>query len=112
MTYVLSAIAVFVPDVREILQVVLSIGLFLSPILYLPGVAPKWLAVIFLLNSFSYVILPNKDLVFYGTVQSVYVWIVLLLLDFFVLFVGVNLFRRLRLRLWRRYDAGNSSSGN
>ena len=96
MAYILGSLAVFVPDVRDVLQVVLSIGLFLSPILYLPGVAPSWLSVIFLINPFSYVILPHKDLVFYGAVENIYVWIALVLLDIFVLIIGVTLFRRLK----------------
>lgn len=96
MAYILGSLAVFVPDVRDILQVVLSIGLFLTPILYLPGAAPRWLQPIFLINPFTYVILPHKDLVFFGTVEHVYVWVILALLDILVLVVGVLLFRRLK----------------
>ena len=96
MAYILGSIAVFVPDVRDVLQVVLSLGLFLSPILYLPGAAPSWLSAIFLMNPFSYVILPHKDFVFYGAVENVYVWIALILLDILVIVVGVLLFRRLK----------------
>lgn len=96
MAYALGALAVFVPDVRDVLQVILSLGLFVSPILYLPGAAPRWLSAFFVLNPFSYVILPHKDLVFYGTVENVNVWIIFILLDVFVLVVGVMLFRHLK----------------
>ena len=94
--YILGSISVFVPDVRDVLQVVLSLGLFLSPILYLPGAEPRWLRAIFLVNPFGYVILPHKDLVFYGTVENIYVWIALIMLDILMIVVGVLLFRRLK----------------
>jgi lipopolysaccharide transport system permease protein len=97
--FILGALTVFVPDMRDILQVILAVGLFLSPILYLPAVPlPTWLEFIFVINPFSYVIWPHKDLVFYGAVVSPWAWGILLLMDFLVIDVGYRLFRHLKPR--------------
>jgi homopolymeric O-antigen transport system permease protein len=96
MAYVLGALAVFVPDVRDVLQVVLALGLFLSPILYLPGQVPAWLAYVFPVNPFSYVIWPHKDLVFHGAVTALAPWLVLVALDAVLLVGGMKLFRALQ----------------
>lgn len=89
----LSALAVFFRDVSEILSLVFSAGLFLSPILFIPGLTPGWLERVFYFNPFSYPIWVHKDLVFYGHIEHPIAWIgfPVLTVAFFVL--GASLFR-------------------
>lgn len=55
----LGAIAAVIPDVRQVLNLLLSLAIFLSPILYLPAQLGRWI-VIGLVNPFSYVLTSFK----------------------------------------------------
>lgn len=94
----LSAISVFVPDTSDVMQVIISIGLFISPILFVPVLVPDALNTGFYFNPFSYVIWPHKDLMFYGHIEHIYGWIGLILLDILLIWGGIYTFRKLRPR--------------
>ena len=55
----LGASAAVLPDVRQILNLVLMLAIYLSPILYVPARLGKWI-VVGLLNPFSYVLTSFK----------------------------------------------------
>ena len=94
----LSAISVFIPDTSDIMQVIVSIGLFVSPILFVPVLVPPGLDIAFYFNPFSYVIWPHKDLMFYGHIEHPFGWLGLIVLNLLFIWGGVRTFRRLRPR--------------
>jgi len=56
---VLGACAAIMPDVRQVLNLLLMLAIYLSPILYLPSMLGQWI-VIGMLNPFSYVLTSFK----------------------------------------------------
>lgn len=96
MNFLLGTIGVFMRDIKDFVQIVFTAGLFLSPILYIPGSVPGWMNIIFYVNPFSYVIWPHKDLVFYGGFVHPLAWVGLIGLNFAVLISGLILFKKLK----------------
>ena len=96
MTYLLASIGVFLRDTKDIVAVLLSIGFFLHPIIYAPGVAPRALDLVFHLSPFSYVLWCFRDCLFYGGIVSPAVWVAMVALSAIVFAVGYRVYRMLR----------------
>ena len=90
--YLLAAFGVFVRDIKEIVTVMLSMGLFLHPILYPPGVAPEALHLLFYFSPISYVLWILRDAAFYGGVTEPWVWIGAFLLSVGIFAVGFRVY--------------------
>ncbi len=94
--FLLSAIGVFVRDVRDFVTVILSIGMFLQPIFYVPGVAPRPLEIIFHLSPVSYLIWCYRDALVYGTITRPVAWVVLPVISLTIFTLGYRLYRHLQ----------------
>ncbi len=94
--YILSAVGVFLRDVREFVSVVLSVGMFLQPIFYLPGSAPRALQVVFHLSPISYLIWCYRDALLYGAITRPIDWLVLPILSAAIFVLGYRLYRHLQ----------------
>lgn len=99
--YLTSSIYVFFKDMAQIVGISLQFGMWMVPIMYDEGLftdkAP-WMAVVFKLNPFYYVVVGYRDSMLTGhwfwerPTLTVYFWSVTLIL----MFAGLNVFRRLR----------------
>jgi lipopolysaccharide transport system permease protein len=96
LVYALAAIGVFIRDVRDIVTVLLSIGLFLQPIFYGPGVAPRALEMIFYLSPISYLIWCYRDALVYGEISNTVVWLATPIISTLLFLVGYRLYRSLQ----------------
>jgi lipopolysaccharide transport system permease protein len=96
LVYALAGIGVFVRDVRDVVAVLLSIGLFLQPIFYAPGVAPRQLELIFYLSPISYLIWCYRDALVYGGITDPVVWLATPILSVVLFLAGYRLFRSLQ----------------
>jgi lipopolysaccharide transport system permease protein len=94
--YFLAAIGVFLKDTKDIVAVLLSVGFFLHPIIYAPGVAPRALELVFRLSPFSYVLWCFRDSLFYGGVASPYAWGAMMVLSTVIFALGYRVYRMLR----------------
>ncbi|SLM50325.1 ABC-2 type transporter [Nitrospira japonica] len=100
LVYVLSSVGAYVRDLREIVQVFVSAGVFVAPILYseesiertVPGFAS-----LLSLNPFSHLVWCYQDALYYGRFVHPVSWLLLLLLSPAVLFLGYRVFRKLKL---------------
>jgi lipopolysaccharide transport system permease protein len=92
----LSALTVFVRDVRDIVQMFTSAGIFLTPILFAPGVVPAWFESIMFYNPFSYVVWCLQDVFYHQAITRPDAWIALLASSLIALWVGETFFRRVR----------------
>jgi lipopolysaccharide transport system permease protein len=90
--YLLAAFGVFVRDIKEIVGVTLSMGLFLHPILYPPGLAPQALQLLFYFSPISYLLWIFRDAAFYGGVTDPWVWIVAVLLSLAIFAIGFRVY--------------------
>lgn len=99
--YAISALAVFVHDLAQIVPVVINIMFWLTPILY-PATLVKehgalWVrSLIMDYNPFYYLVEMSRHAVFGTAPISVFALVNLALVALFVLFIGTELFRKLR----------------
>jgi lipopolysaccharide transport system permease protein len=94
--YFLAALGVFLKDTKDIVGVLLSIGFFLHPIIYSPGVAPRGLRMLFYFSPISYVLWGFRDALFYGGIVEPWIWSAMILLSCTIFLLGYRTFRMLR----------------
>jgi lipopolysaccharide transport system permease protein len=93
--YVIAAAGVFIPDIRNVVQLFLMTGLFVHPILYVPGMLPRWAEAAFQLSPFSHLIWLYRD-VTTGALAHPISWVVAPLFGVGALMLGYRAFRGLR----------------
>lgn len=92
----LAAVGVMLRDLKDVVALLLTVGLFLHPILYAPAATPAWLELAFHASPFSYPLWCLRDALFYGTITRPLAWIAAPLLGALVLSVGWRSFRSLK----------------
>lgn len=92
----LSALTVFVRDARDVVQVFSAFGVFLLPVIYLPGALPGWFEGLLYLNPFSYAIWCFQDVLFFWSFRHPAAWIVVGPLGALTLHFGHRFFQRVR----------------
>jgi lipopolysaccharide transport system permease protein len=94
--YVLAAFGTFFRDVKDIVILFTTAGLYLMPVLYTPGLVPGKMEALFYLNPFSYMVWCYQDAAFYGRFVHPLAWFVYPLLSLGCFYVGYRVFRKLR----------------
>jgi len=98
--YLLASITVFVRDLRELVQVFTTAGLFLAPILFLPAwLESAWepLLWVLYLNPFSHLVWCYQDVLYFGRVAHPVSWAVLVPLSIGAFYGGYRIFRKLKI---------------
>ena len=98
-SYLLSALAVYIRDTRELVRIFTTAGLFLAPILYQPAwveQASPAFGRLLLFNPFSHLIWCYQDALFFGHIAHPWSWVVLILSSIVTLLLGYRVFKRLR----------------
>jgi len=96
-SYVLSAIGVYVRDTKDLVQVFAVTGVYLVPAFYLPEFVPSVFSRLLYLNPFSYLIWCYQDALYFGRLQHWWAWIVLPVLSLGIFVIGYRFFRKLKL---------------
>ncbi|QYU67987.1 ABC transporter permease [Leptolyngbya sp. 15MV] len=94
----LAAATVFLRDLRDIVQFLLTIGLFLTPAIYLPGSLPGWFAALLWLNPFSHAIWCLQDIFYFRAIAHPVSWVLLGVLGAAALWAGARVFEAARPR--------------
>lgn len=94
--YFLAAIGVFLKDTKDTVAVLLSIGFFLHPIIYAPGVAPPALQMLFYFSPISYVLWGFRDSLFFGGIVDPWIWAAMIFLSCTIFLLGYRTYRMLR----------------
>ncbi len=95
LVYMLAAAGVFFRDIRNVVQLFLMIGLFVHPILYVPGMLPAWAETAFQLSPFAHVIWLYRDVISGGVTHPLS-WLVAPVIGALCLTLGYRLFRGTR----------------
>ncbi len=97
--YLLASLTVFVRDLRELVQVFTTAGLFLAPILFLPvwlESAWKPLLWVLYLNPFSHLVWCYQDILYFGRIAHPVSWAFFIPFSVFVFYGGYRVFRKLK----------------
>jgi ABC-type polysaccharide/polyol phosphate export permease len=87
---------VFVRDTRDVVQFFTAFGVFLVPVIYLPGSLPGWFETVMMFNPFSHAIWCLQDIFFFQSFRHPWSWLVLGLLSVLMLQLGSRFFERTR----------------
>ena len=94
--FALAAVGTFVRDIREVVQLLSVIGVFVLPIVYLPSAIPGPFEPLLYLNPFSYVIWAYQDAIYYGRFEHPWAWGAFGVGAFLLFALGYRLFRKVR----------------
>ncbi len=95
--YALSAVAVYIRDLKDVVTVFSIAGLYIMPVFYLPTWVPKLFMPIIYANPFSYMTWCYQDVLYFGRFEHPIAWFVFPVTALVSLFGGYAVFRRLRL---------------
>jgi lipopolysaccharide transport system permease protein len=93
---VLAAVGAYVRDLKDIVQVFCTVGLYLMPIAYLPEWVPAMIRPLLYLNPFSYVVWCYQDVCYFGRFEHPWAWLLFLSGAPLLLITGFALFRKLK----------------
>lgn len=92
--YILSAAGVFFRDLREIVQVVMFIGMYMMPLFYLPQWLPPVARPVIYLNPFSYMLWCYRDIICDSAFAHPFSWMIFCIGSVVVFFAGWTVFQR------------------
>ena len=94
--FFLSAIEIFVRDLEHIINFVLSMAFYVTPILYKAEQVPKNLRFILKLNPMAYIIDAYRDIFYYGVMPDVGSLFFVFLVSVIMMMFGYKVFERLQ----------------
>lgn len=94
--FALSAVGVFLRDIREIVQMYALIGVYVAPIFYFMDWVPDRLRVLVYLNPVTVFVESFHDAAYYGGIRSWLVWLIALALGGAATWFGAMVFARLK----------------
>lgn len=94
--FALSGLGTIARDVKEVIQVVSVLGVFVLPIVYLPETVPSAFKPLLYLNPFSYLVWSYQDALYYGRIEHPYAWVFVIVGGLFAFVTGYRLFRKVK----------------
>jgi lipopolysaccharide transport system permease protein len=94
--FVLSAIGVFLRDIREVVQMYTLVGVYIAPIFYFMDWVPERIRPILYLNPVTIFIETFHDAAYYGELRSWPLWAASLLIGIVATWFGAMVFARLK----------------
>lgn len=91
-----GAVTAYFRDLKDIIQVLCTLGIYLAPILYLPDAVPEMFRFLVYINPFSYVIWVFQDVLYYGQILHGFAWIVTAVMSLVVFYGGHAVFNKLK----------------
>jgi len=94
--FALSAVGIFLRDIREVVQMYTLIGLYVAPIFYFMDWVPERIRWIVYLNPVTVFIEIFHDAAYYGGIRSWLIWFVALAMGGLMTWLGAMLFARMK----------------
>jgi lipopolysaccharide transport system permease protein len=94
--FALAPIGAYFRDLREMVQVFGTLGVYLVPAFYLPEMVPGFVRPLLYANPFSYMIWAYQDACYYGRFEHPWAWMVFGLLSATAFYLGYRVFRKLK----------------
>jgi lipopolysaccharide transport system permease protein len=93
---VFACVGGYFRDLRELVQLFVSVGLYLMPIVYVPAMVPRVLEPLLYLNPFSYMSWCYQDAYYFGRVEHPLAWCVFPVLGVVTFVWGYRVLRKAR----------------
>jgi lipopolysaccharide transport system permease protein len=94
--FVLSSVGTYFRDMKELVQLFVTLGMFVTPISYLPQWVPDLIRPLLYLNPFSYLCWCYQDICFYGRFQHWWAFPIVFVGSLAVFCTGYRVFRKLK----------------
>jgi lipopolysaccharide transport system permease protein len=94
--FLLAGIAPFFRDIKDIIQVMTVVGVYVIPAFYLPQWVPEQVRFLLYVNPFSYVIWIYQDVLYFGAINHPFAWVVFLGISFLSLALGYRSFQMVK----------------
>lgn len=94
--YAFSSIAAYLKDLKDIIQVLSTAGIYLVPVFYLPAWVPATFKPLLDINPLSHLIWCYQDVLYYGSFGHPTSWAVSSALAAIVFIAGSSIFQKLR----------------
>lgn len=92
----LSALGVYIRDLKDIVQVATLVSMYLLPVFYLPAMVPETFRPLLYLNPFSYLVWCYQDVCYFGRLEHPWAWVVASALSVTFFTSGWLVFKRLK----------------
>ena len=94
--FILSALEIYVRDIEHIINFLISMLFYVTPILYTPSYVPEKFAWILKINPLAYIIEAYHSIIYYKTIPNMGDLGVILTISIFILFAGYKIFDKLQ----------------
>lgn len=94
--FLLAPIGAYLRDIKDVVQLFATAGVFLLPVFYLPAWVPDLFRPLLYLNPFSYTIWCYQDILYFGRFEHPWAWPVTIGLNLMLFSLGCRLFRKLK----------------
>jgi lipopolysaccharide transport system permease protein len=95
-SFLLSSVAVYFRDLKDVVQVFSLVGLYLMPVLYLPDWVPESFRPLLYANPFSHMVWCYQDVFYFAGVSHPVSWLVFSALSIGMYSAGYAVFRHLQ----------------
>jgi lipopolysaccharide transport system permease protein len=95
-SFALSAIGIFLKDIKEIVQIYTLIGIYVAPVFYFMDWVPDRLKFLVYLNPATMFMEAFHDAAYYGGIRSLTLWLIAALTGVVMCWVGAVIFARLK----------------
>jgi lipopolysaccharide transport system permease protein len=94
--FAISALGVYIRDIKELVQVFSVVGMYLVPIVYQPEMVPPKIQPLLYCNPFSYMVWCYQDTCYFGRCEHPEAWAVFPVGSVLTFLLGYALFRKLQ----------------
>lgn len=96
MNYVISSVTVYLRDLKDVIQVLCTVGIYILPVIYTPDAVPRIFKAVIYVNPFSHFIWVFQDILYSGRIEHWYSWVISTIISLIMLYVGHYVFNKLR----------------
>ena len=93
---VVAAVGAYFRDIKDVIQVGCTAGMYIMPIFYQPDWVPETIRPLLYLNPFSYLVWCYQDAIYFGRFAHPWAWLVVAVGSIVVCAVGCRLFQKLK----------------
>ena len=94
-SFLFSALGVYFRDLKDFVQIFVSMAFFIMPILYLPEAVPSSLRTVLYFNPFSYMVWVYQDALYFGVFKHPWAWVAFGIGSLVIFVFGYRVFRKL-----------------